>query len=63
MKAEFFLPMAVDTEMHKGAARVTVKTTPDKWYGVTYSADKAQVVEAIRLMGEDGRYPTPLWQD
>lgn len=63
MKAEFFLPMAVDTEMHKGAARVTVKTTPDKWYGVTYSADKAQVVEAIRLMGENGRYPTPLWQD
>ena len=62
MKAEFFLPFAVDHDMKLGKAKVTVKTTPDKWYGVTYSADKQQVVDAIRRMGEDGRYPMPLWE-
>ena len=37
-------------------------TTPDKWYGVTYAADKQDVVDALSRMHAEGLYPTPLWQ-
>ena len=61
LKAEFFLPTAVDGELRAGRATVTVHTTPDKWYGVTYREDKPQVTAALQKMTEDGHYPTPLW--
>ncbi len=60
-KAEYFLPMVVDSQLRAGKAQVTVLTTPDKWYGVTYAADKQEVVDALRRMHEAGAYPTPLW--
>ena len=60
-KAEFFLPTQVDALICEGRASVTVYTTPDKWYGVTYRQDKPLVVEALRRMTEEGRYPSPLW--
>ena len=40
---------------------MTVLSSADKWYGVTYHEDKATVVEAIRAMTRQGRYPAPLW--
>ncbi|MBE5794271.1 MAG: nucleotidyltransferase [Clostridiales bacterium] len=60
-KAEYFLPKVVDTQLSAGNARVSVLTTPDKWYGVTYAADKQDVVDALSRMHEAGEYPTPLW--
>jgi cell division protein ZapA (FtsZ GTPase activity inhibitor) len=51
----------VDTQLRAGKAQVTVLTTPDKWYGVTYNADKQQVVEALARMSSEGLYPAPLW--
>ena len=60
-KAEFYLPFAVNRLLDQGRARVTVLSSADKWYGVTYHEDKATVVEAIRAMTRQGRYPAPLW--
>jgi len=62
LKAEFFLPFAVDELLRAGRARVSVTTTADRWYGVTYREDRLKVVEALRQMTEEGRYPTPLWE-
>ncbi|MEG0127131.1 MAG: nucleotidyltransferase [Clostridia bacterium] len=62
LKAEYFLPTAVDKLLRTGLAEVTVYTTPDKWFGVTYRADKPHVVTALQRMTEEGLYPTPLWQ-
>jgi bifunctional N-acetylglucosamine-1-phosphate-uridyltransferase/glucosamine-1-phosphate-acetyltransferase GlmU-like protein len=61
LKAEFFLPTVVDGLLQKGRANVTVHTTPDKWYGVTYRQDRAQVEAALLRMTKKGLYPTPLW--
>ena len=44
------------------AGPVTVLSSADKWYGVTYKEDKEKVVDAIRTMTEQGQYPSPLWQ-
>ncbi|MBE5801620.1 MAG: nucleotidyltransferase [Clostridiales bacterium] len=61
-KAEYFLPMVVDSQLRAGKAQVTVLTTPDKWYGVTYASDKQEVVDALARMSAEGLYPAPLWQ-
>ncbi len=61
LKAEFFLPTVVDGLLRRQEACVTVHTTPDKWYGVTYREDKAAVQAALRRLAEDGLYPAPLW--
>ena len=61
LKAEYFLPSVVDAQLSAGKAKVHVYTTPDKWYGVTYREDRAEVVEALQRMNQEGLYPSPLW--
>ena len=47
LKAEYFLPGVVSSLIAEEKARVKVLRSADKWYGVTYQADKPQVVAAI----------------
>ena len=61
-KAEFFLPFVVNDLLAQDKAQVTVLSSADKWYGVTYKEDKETVVNAVREMTEAGVYPAPLWQ-
>ena len=60
-KAEFFLPVTVSQLLAENKATVKVLTSPDKWYGVTYSADKPVVVAALKEKTEQGLYPDGLW--
>ena len=53
--------MTVDTLIREGKATVTVLSSDDKWYGVTYQEDKPMVKEGIRKLIEAGKYPVPLW--
>ena len=61
LKGEYFLPLAVEQLLREGKATVKVLSTPDKWYGVTYAADKPMVVAALKTMTENGHYPDGLW--
>lgn len=61
LKAEYFLPGVVSSLIAEEKARVKVLRSADKWYGVTYQADKPQVVVAIASMTEGGLYPDALW--
>ena len=61
-KAEFFLPLAVEALLNEGKATVKVLKSFDKWYGVTYAADKPQVVAALKEKTEQGLYPNGLWK-
>ena len=62
LKAEFFLPSTVSELLEEGKATVEMLRSFDKWYGVTYAADKPQVVAALRAMTEAGQYPDGLWK-
>lgn len=62
LKAEFFLPSSVSELLEEGKATVEMLRSFDKWYGVTYAADKPQVVAALRAMTEAGQYPDGLWK-
>ena len=61
-KAEFFLPMTVAELLAEKKATVKVLRSADKWYGVTYAADKPQVVAALQGMTQKGMYPDGLWK-
>ena len=61
-KAEYFLPSVISSLIEKGKATVKVLRSTDKWYGVTYHADKAAVTEAIARMTASGLYPDNLWK-
>ena len=43
-KAEFFIPLCIDTLINSGEATVKVLDTDSKWFGVTYAADRPGVV-------------------
>ena len=60
LKGEYFLPAIVQQMLTEGRATMKVLTSPDKWYGVTYAADKPVVVAALKKMTEDGIYPKKL---
>lgn len=59
-KAEFYLPFAVNDMMNDGEAETTVLRTADRWYGMTYAADKQDVMNAIAAMTEKGVYPAEM---
>lgn len=60
-KCEYYIPFAVDDLIKEGKAEVTVVVTDEKWYGVTYKADKPMVEKALREKTEEGIYPSPLF--
>ena len=60
-KAEMFLPSAVSKLIDEGKATVKVLRTADKWYGVTYAADKPTVIAALQALTKQGLYPDVLW--
>ncbi len=61
MKCEYYLPTVVSNLLADDRATVTVLTSVDKWYGVTYKEDKPFVVAAIKNLKESGLYPEKLW--
>ena len=61
LKGEYFLPFVVQNLLTAGKASVKVLTSPDKWYGVTYAADKPVVVAALKEKTAEGQYPDGLW--
>ena len=61
-KGEYFLPSVVSALIGEGKARVKVLKSTDRWYGVTYQADKPVVVAAIAEKTAAGLYPDNLWE-
>lgn len=62
LKGEFYLPGVADQLVKEGKASVKVLQTQDKWYGVTYRADKEMVVAALQSLKDKGLYPEKLWK-
>ena len=60
-KAEMYLPSVVGKLVTEGKAAVKMLRTPDKWYGVTYAADKPAVIAALKQLTAEGKYPDGLW--
>lgn len=57
-KAEFFIPLVIDTLIKNGEATVKVLDTNSKWFGVTYAADRQGVVDKLAALHASGEYPS-----
>lgn len=62
LKAEFFLPLAVDSLVKAKKATVQVLNSEDKWYGVTYKEDRDSVADSLQFLKDKGLYPEILWK-
>jgi galactose-1-phosphate uridylyltransferase len=61
LRAESYLPNAVNRLIDSGQARVCVVPTAGSWFGVTYRQDRERVVESIARLVQAGFYPERLW--
>lgn len=61
VKSEYLIPTVVDNLIKEGKASVKVLPTPDKWFGVTYQADKDCVKKELLKFVEEGVYPNKLF--
>jgi NDP-sugar pyrophosphorylase family protein len=61
--AEFYIPKVANNYVETATADLTVMTTRDQWYGVTYKEDKQTVQEAFNALTTIGIYPKGLWQN
>ncbi len=61
-KSEFYIPSVVNDLVKGGKASVKVVSTPSRWFGVTYAADRPATVAQFRKLTDEGVYPEKLFQ-
>ncbi|MCJ7626580.1 MAG: hypothetical protein MUO76_24065, partial [Anaerolineaceae bacterium] len=59
--AEYFLPIVIKNLIMENKAAVSVLSTDERWFGVTYQEDWIRVQKAIRNLIAEGVYPENLW--
>ncbi len=60
IKAECLLPTLVGQLVKSGALQVKVLSSRDRWFGMTYHEDRAQVKEELQKLHAAGVYPATL---
>ncbi|MDR2497018.1 MAG: nucleotidyltransferase [Tannerellaceae bacterium] len=61
LKCEYFIPLMVNELITSGKATVKVLDTASRWFGITYAADRPEVVAKIRALVDAGEYPEQLF--
>lgn len=61
-KSECLLPIMVGELIKSESMRVSVLSSQDKWFGLTYKEDKPGVEAALKELHRNETYPTPLWK-
>ena len=62
LKCEYYLALPITNIIDTKKGSVKVLSSADRWYGVTYAADKPVVVAALKDMTDKGMYPDGLWK-
>ncbi|MFZ4548627.1 MAG: nucleotidyltransferase family protein [Bacteroidales bacterium] len=62
IKAEFYIPFAIDSLINSANASVKVLRSNARWFGVTYIEDKPVVIEKLAQLIKTGIYPVKLWK-
>ena len=62
LKAEFYIPTAIDALINGSMAKVKVLKSNARWFGVTYKEDKPVVIEKLAQLIKMGIYPAQLWK-
>ncbi|PLX10674.1 MAG: nucleotidyltransferase, partial [Marinilabiliales bacterium] len=51
----------VNNLINANQAKVKVLTSESSWFGVTYKEDKEDTINRVKLLVEEGQYPSKLW--
>ena len=62
LKAEFYIPFAIDCIIKEGIGKCELLSTPSRWFGVTFKEDRPGVVAKFQEFADKGIYPTPLYK-
>lgn len=62
LKAEFYLPAAVEALLRAGKCSVQILPCDEVWHGVTYREDLDSVRASIQAMKARGLYPERFWE-
>jgi len=62
LKAEFYIPYAIDSMIKDGTGKTVLLSTPSRWFGVTFKEDRPGVVAKFQEFADQGVYPTPLYK-
>ena len=60
IKAECLLPVMVNDFLESEKITVRAKPSRDRWFGITYQADRETVMAELRLLHKKGIYPEKL---
>jgi len=61
IKSEYYIPSIASYQINNQLATVKVLEATDQWFGVTYKEDKPLVVNKVKELTQQGRYPEKLW--
>lgn len=61
LKAEFFIPTVVNELIEDQEASISMLTSNDQWFGVTYQEDKEITINKVKELIANGSYPSSLW--
>ena len=62
LKAEFYIPFAIDSIIKEGTGKCELLATPSRWFGVTFKEDRPGVVAKFQEFADKGIYPSPLYK-
>jgi hypothetical protein len=51
----------MDNLIKQGKAKIKILPVSERWFGLTYIADKPMIVEKLNKIIEEGVYPANLW--
>ena len=63
LRAECLLPTMMGELTDSGRISISVLSTNDRWFGLTYKEDKPGAVAALTALHESGAYPPALWRN
>tara|TARA_S200000501_G_scaffold373031_1_gene419293 strand:+ start:514 stop:1395 length:882 start_codon:yes stop_codon:yes gene_type:complete len=61
LKSEYLIPSVVNNLIQTNRKSVHILHSSAKWFGVTYKEDKSYVMEEIKRLIKEGRYPKKLF--
>ncbi len=61
VKAECLLPIMVGEFLAEGNFTVSAEPSHDKWFGITYQADREVVIGELAALHQSGKYPSQLF--
>ena len=62
LKAEFYIPFAIDSIIKEGTGKCELLATPSRWFGVTFKEDRPGVVAKFQEFADQSIYPSPLYK-